>query len=144
MAIDKQKIKEIHGDLNGALDAVAKKHGLKRGDFGITYYDFGFKFTVDFTDKSVAGDADPTYYKNLRKFGPWYDLCTEDIGKTTVKLRDSEYLIEGMKDKNWVIGSKQVRGAKKLFKLPATEVQVALGRGREIKVKFTGLDTEDK
>ena len=104
--IDKARIQTIHADLQATLKAFADKHNLTMSPFGMTYSATGCKFAVQLGDKDELGDADPILAKNTARFGNWYGLTVEDIGKgiaTGFKFNAVPVVFEGMKNKNTVI-----------------------------------------
>jgi hypothetical protein len=77
------KVKTIHADIDAALAAVAKKHGLNLGrGTHIRYNAETFKLTAEFGDKSSTGEVDPKFLMNLKRYGWEFDLDEKDIGKT--------------------------------------------------------------
>lgn len=101
-SFNKQNLATIRTDLDAALEAVAKKHGIQLSVGRITFSEdsFSTKLTALIpSDSDDAGTANGTEVKwaaafktNARFFG----LKSEDLGKT-VKLGNVDYTIVGMR-----------------------------------------------
>lgn len=84
--LSKGKIREVHEDINAALAAVAKKHGLVLSQASKVVYDATtFKFTTQFAEAGAAGDAgivDPKLISNANRFGLSIGLPHTMLGKS--------------------------------------------------------------
>lgn len=84
--LNRDKLREIHADIQSALEAVAKKHGLVASQQSrLTYGTSSFKFTTEFAEASAAGDAtfaDPKLVRNAERFGTFIGLGTSALGKS--------------------------------------------------------------
>lgn len=116
----KSEIKQIHNDLEAALQSVMEKHNLSGSDSRITYGETGFKFAMQFGFKDVIGeDADPKYLQGLQRYGRLYELSVADIGQEFT-LGDTAYVLKGMISKVNAIVERV--SDKKLWKMTASVV----------------------
>jgi hypothetical protein len=76
-ALTEDKVKAVQIDLDEALKAIAKKHGLTVAPSRIIYTESTFKFTVEFGD-----GVNPKYFNSTRKHGWKFGFTVEHIGQT--------------------------------------------------------------
>jgi hypothetical protein len=98
--IDKLALATIRTDLQAALEAVCKKHGLvaPRG-MNISYTDTTFKTTLTFgleTSDTGAPMVDPKLHNNMFKHGHKVGFSVSDIGKSVLFHDIGQTKIVGM------------------------------------------------
>lgn len=99
--IDKDRIHQIHQEIDAALGVIAKKHNLVIVRSYIGYESDNFRLTATFGDKAEVGENNPIFIKNLRRHGPAFGLDTTDLGKKFV-TRQGEFEVLGMRGRNVV------------------------------------------
>jgi len=100
-AFDKNNLKTIRADVDAALAAVAKKHGitLSIGRITFTGETFTTKMTAVTNSKSAPGAAtvnpeEVKYAKNFIADCTFYGFKREDLGKT-VQYNGKPYILVG-------------------------------------------------
>ena len=84
-AFNPENLQILREDIQAALDAVAKKHGVVAGRLGrIGYTANTFKASLDFgTTESSSGEeiVDPKLFANMKRHGFKVGFAVTDIGK---------------------------------------------------------------
>lgn len=101
---DKANLKTVRADIDAALAAVAKKHGIKLSIGGITYDPDGtnFRTTLSAVTEAAAGGADVAgnvkWQSAFIKYAALFGMKKEDLGKK-VKIGRETYTIVGARPK---------------------------------------------
>lgn len=116
----KEQIKQIHKDLDAAIQTVMEKHNLSGTGSSISYDATGFRLTRQFGFKDVIGEnVDVKYLKNLKRYGVFYGLCETDMDKQFV-LGGETYAMKGMTSKTNAVVERVCD--KRLWKMPPATV----------------------
>ena len=130
MNIDSKKIRELRGEIDQALEVLAKKHGLQI-KAGNAKYDPHGQFCTFQLECSVLDENNQAKTQeavDFERMANLYNLKPEDLGKTIV-VHGTEYTIEGLKPRSSkypICVSRNSDGRK--FKLVADWVRSALKR----------------
>ena len=95
MAFTKAKVIMIQSELNAALEALAKKHGLTVSPARIKWNDGEITATTMFGDKK-DGDADPVLKRDIQRYGWAFGLTEAHIGKTFQSAKGT-MVVQGMR-----------------------------------------------
>lgn len=126
MTFDKTNLRRLSADLQAALDAVAKQHGISivlgSGRFSPTEY--RAKITASTT---LPANAEDRARKEFEEHAGAFFLKPSDYGQTFV-IGGKQYTICGIKPKSrqYPVLGRNARG--KVFKFAATDVLTWFGR----------------
>jgi hypothetical protein len=101
-SFDKQNLATIRADLDAALEAVAKKHGIQLSVGRITFSEASFstKLTAlipsDSDDAGTANGYEVKWAAAFKSNARFFGLKSEDLGQT-VRLGNVDYVIVGMR-----------------------------------------------
>lgn len=127
--IDKQRITDLHAELNKVLKDFAEANGLSVSPFNVSYSASGFKCGIEFGDKDEIGEADPILAKNLKKFGFWFGLSTDDLNKEFV-FGPRKVMLMGMKNRKDVVFKDKADG--KSYRAPVEDFAKQNGRYKAV------------
>jgi hypothetical protein len=123
--LTKEKIAQIHNDLDKAMKEVAEKHGLSLSPTRVVFNDATFKITAQFGDTDCIGSADPKFSNNMRKYGSYYNLSVKDIGLELKYGNLGNVTLMGLgSSKNAVV--RNVKGD--FYNIPINQFTAAIGR----------------
>src|SRR5574343_210778 len=100
----KQNLGEVRADINAALEAVDKKHGIQLsiGNITFTAETFSTKLAANIpSDGAEAGSksgGEVKWETNFKRYARSFGFTTEDFGKD-VNLGGTKYTIAGMRPK---------------------------------------------
>jgi hypothetical protein len=122
---DRAAVRTLRDDINEALAAVAKKHGisLSTGNVSFNARNANIKLVAAIIDESgVAQTPEKTAF---RAYAPHYGLSPDDFGKT-FRAAGKTYEIVGLKPKSHQYPILGKRADGKIFKFPAETVKFGL------------------
>lgn len=127
----RSNLQVIHADIQAALEAVAKKHGLIVSARGrVTFDTTTFKFSTEFAKQGAAGmveGADPKLVSNATRFGYLHGLKPEMLGKTFTDMLLGEVTYIGMSSREKAVVKATNNG--KQYRCPANVVSKKLTSG---------------
>lgn len=133
--LTQDKISAFHTDLDAAIEAVAKKHGMTFKQVGRMMYDptvGTVKYNTMFGDvATMGGDIDPVALKVTRTHGWFNSFKVEDIGKLEFTYGGKKYLFMGLKNRDTAIIKEVATG--KPYRLKSAAVALAAGRKSELR-----------
>jgi hypothetical protein len=96
---DKDNVRELKNDIEGALGVVAAKHDITFTMGGIRYGVDTVRLTIDGTDNSTPGEN--IYEKDFLNYCEQYGLSKDDLGATFMSPQSGDlYKITGLKTRN--------------------------------------------
>lgn len=101
---DKANLKQVREDLNTALEAVAKKHGIQLSLGAITFSpeSFSAKLTAvipsDGAEAGAQSGQATKWAANFKTHARAFGMKPEDLGKV-IKIRGADHSIVGMRPK---------------------------------------------
>ena len=99
MPFDKENIKELRNDIEGALGVVAAKHNITFTIGGVRYGSDTIKLSVSGSDNSTPGVD--IYEKDFLKKCGQYGLTKENLGATFMSPQSGDlFKITGLKTRN--------------------------------------------
>lgn len=127
MAIDKDRIKALHNELDDLLQAFAKKNKLKLAKNRITYLPTSFTVALEFGDTEEIGNVDPARMKDMLRYGSYFGI-TKDHLNAAFTVRGKNYTVQGMKKSRgtWCVLGKPAIDDGRIYLIQATEVATAL------------------